>query len=94
MGMCSVSNNEFSVLVIPVEHLMNVLFISEFFVLTILNSSLLMLLVRFVSLLSVVWLVFFQSFSWSFSFNRWPAMCIHGDKSQPERDWVLNGMSV
>nr|XP_048690029.1 probable ATP-dependent RNA helicase DDX17 isoform X2 [Caretta caretta] len=20
----------------------------------------------------------------------WPAMCIHGDKSQPERDWVLN----
>ena len=20
-------------------------------------------------------------------------MCIHGDKSQPERDWVLNGMS-
>lgn len=25
-------------------------------------------------------------------FHRWPAMCIHGDKSQPERDWVLNGM--
>lgn len=22
---------------------------------------------------------------------RWPAMCIHGDKSQPERDWVLSG---
>ena len=22
---------------------------------------------------------------------RWPAMCIHGDKSQPERDWVLTG---
>uniref|UniRef100_A0A8D3D8D2 RNA helicase n=1 Tax=Scophthalmus maximus TaxID=52904 RepID=A0A8D3D8D2_SCOMX len=21
---------------------------------------------------------------------RWPAMCIHGDKSQPERDWVLS----
>uniref|UniRef100_A0A7N8XH27 RNA helicase n=1 Tax=Mastacembelus armatus TaxID=205130 RepID=A0A7N8XH27_9TELE len=21
----------------------------------------------------------------------WPAMCIHGDKSQPERDWVLTG---
>uniref|UniRef100_A0AAX7V929 RNA helicase n=1 Tax=Astatotilapia calliptera TaxID=8154 RepID=A0AAX7V929_ASTCA len=21
----------------------------------------------------------------------WPAMCIHGDKSQPERDWVLSG---
>lgn len=21
-------------------------------------------------------------------------MCIHGDKSQPERDWVLNGESV
>lgn len=20
----------------------------------------------------------------------WPAMCIHGDKSQPERDWVLS----
>lgn len=25
------------------------------------------------------------------SFFRWPAMCIHGDKSQPERDWVLSG---
>ncbi len=23
-------------------------------------------------------------------FIRWPAMCIHGDKAQPERDWVLN----
>lgn len=23
-------------------------------------------------------------------FCRWPAMCIHGDKAQPERDWVLN----
>uniref|UniRef100_A0A8C2DVI8 RNA helicase n=1 Tax=Cyprinus carpio TaxID=7962 RepID=A0A8C2DVI8_CYPCA len=22
--------------------------------------------------------------------NKWPAMCIHGDKSQPERDWVLS----
>jgi len=22
--------------------------------------------------------------------NGWPAMCIHGDKSQGERDWVLN----
>uniref|UniRef100_A0A3Q2TEH6 RNA helicase n=1 Tax=Fundulus heteroclitus TaxID=8078 RepID=A0A3Q2TEH6_FUNHE len=22
---------------------------------------------------------------------QWPAMCIHGDKSQPERDWVLTG---
>ena len=22
---------------------------------------------------------------------RWPAMCIHGDKSQPEREWVLKG---
>ena len=21
-------------------------------------------------------------------------MCIHGDKSQPERDWVLNGNFV
>jgi len=20
----------------------------------------------------------------------WPAMCIHGDKAQQERDWVLN----
>lgn len=27
-----------------------------------------------------------------FSFCRWPAMGIHGDKSQQERDWVLNGM--
>lgn len=25
------------------------------------------------------------------SFFSWPAMCIHGDKSQPERDWVLSG---
>lgn len=24
----------------------------------------------------------------------WPAMCIHGDKSQPERDWVLGGESA
>lgn len=31
---------------------------------------------------------FFSSF---FFFCRWPAMCIHGDKSQPERDWVLTG---
>lgn len=23
--------------------------------------------------------------------SRWPAMCIHGDKSQQERDWVLSG---
>ena len=22
----------------------------------------------------------------------WPAVCIHGDKAQPERDWVLQGM--
>jgi len=21
----------------------------------------------------------------------WPVSCIHGDKSQPERDWVLSG---
>lgn len=21
----------------------------------------------------------------------WPALCIHGDKNQSERDWVLNG---
>ena len=21
----------------------------------------------------------------------WQAVCIHGDKSQPERDWVLHG---
>ena len=25
-------------------------------------------------------------------FCRWPAMCIHGDKSQPEREWVLKGI--
>jgi len=24
-------------------------------------------------------------------FFRWPVLCIHGDKSQPERDWVLDG---
>lgn len=28
------------------------------------------------------------------SCSRWPAMCIHGDKSQPERDWVLTGKSM
>lgn len=22
----------------------------------------------------------------------WPALCIHGDKNQSERDWVLNGV--
>ena len=22
----------------------------------------------------------------------WPALCIHGDKNQSERDWVMNGM--
>ena len=22
---------------------------------------------------------------------RWPAMCIHGDKQQQEREWVLGG---
>lgn len=25
---------------------------------------------------------------------RWPAMGIHGDKSQQERDWVLNGKFI
>lgn len=29
-----------------------------------------------------------------FVFFRWPAMCIHGDKSQPERDWVLTGKNT
>lgn len=24
----------------------------------------------------------------------WPALCIHGDKSQSERDWVLNGRFI
>ena len=24
----------------------------------------------------------------------WPAVCIHGDKSQQERDWVLQGTCV
>ena len=23
--------------------------------------------------------------------SSWPAMCIHGDKAQQERDWVLSG---
>lgn len=23
--------------------------------------------------------------------NGWPALCIHGDKSQSERNWVMNG---
>lgn len=22
----------------------------------------------------------------------WPALCIHGDKAQTERDWVLHGI--
>ena len=35
-------------------------------------------------------LIFFKHFDLvQFLFNRWPAMCIHGDKAQPERDWVL-----
>lgn len=24
----------------------------------------------------------------------WPAVCIHGDKTQQERDWVLQGMNT
>lgn len=24
----------------------------------------------------------------------WPALCIHGDKNQSERDWVLSGMFI
>lgn len=24
----------------------------------------------------------------------WPAVCIHGDKTQQERDWVLQGKTV
>lgn len=32
-----------------------------------------------------------MSFVYFFCCCRWPAMCIHGDKSQPERDWVLTG---
>lgn len=23
--------------------------------------------------------------------NGWPALCIHGDKSQSERNWVMSG---
>jgi len=26
--------------------------------------------------------------------DRWPAVCIHGDKSQPERDHVLQGICL
>lgn len=29
-----------------------------------------------------------------FCFFSWPAMCIHGDKSQPERDWVITGKAA
>ena len=25
--------------------------------------------------------------------SRWPAICIHGDKAQQEREWVLEGES-
>lgn len=32
-----------------------------------------------------MWISFFFCY-------RWPAVCIHGDKSQQERDWVLQGM--
>jgi ATP-dependent RNA helicase DDX5/DBP2 len=33
-------------------------------------------------------------FSFDFDINllncfRWPAMCVHGDKKQEERDWVI-----
>ena len=34
---------------------------------------------------------FSRPFTDLFLSYRWPCMCIHGDKSQPERDWVLNG---
>ncbi len=27
-------------------------------------------------------------------FSSWPAICIHGDKEQRERDWVLAGKCV
>lgn len=29
---------------------------------------------------------------WSHSVDRYPAVCMHGDKSQNERDYVLRGM--
>lgn len=32
-----------------------------------------------------------QFYGYIFFLFRWPAMCIHGDKSQQERDWVLSG---
>lgn len=25
---------------------------------------------------------------------RWPAICIHGDKAQQEREWVLEGEAI
>ena len=33
------------------------------------------------------WHFLFPSFGW----KRWPAICIHGDKQQTEREWVLSG---
>ena len=30
----------------------------------------------------------------AFVFDSWPAMCIHGDKHQSEREWVLGGMKL
>ena len=34
--------------------------------------------------------VYFSSFFLSILY-RWPAICIHGDKAQQEREWVLEG---
>lgn len=34
--------------------------------------------------------MYFISIKYYF-FYSWPAVCIHGDKSQNERDWVLQG---
>lgn len=33
------------------------------------------------------------SYGGVFFLSSWPAMCIHGDKAQAERDWVLSGES-
>lgn len=36
-----------------------------------------------------MFIITFKYFKIIFS---WPAVCIHGDKSQQERDWVLQGI--
>ncbi len=47
-----------------------------------------------VSLLCVLYLCVLALITVVVLFSSWPAICIHGDKEQRERDWVLAGKCV